>query len=154
MKTISRLLIGCWLLSQPAFAQICIPGEKRWTTACQGIDATASWDGSASNSCTYNPPSGWTIINHEVIENSNNNGGKTVSLLAGGSSFATTYDYESAHKSMNDVLAQYTDSKGKNDYRAKWEQAYSNGVSLSRTYKTSHNTIYLEVNARGHGNFF
>ena len=154
MKHLYRFLIACWSFCYPAVAQICTPGEKKWVMACQGIDATARWNGSASNSCTYNPPTGWTILSHEVIENSNNNGGKTVALLAGGSNFATEYDYEAVHKSMIDILAQYTSKDGKNEYRAKWDQEFRNNVRLARNYSTSHNTIYLEVSANGHGNFW
>lgn len=147
--------LGCAFTAQSALALgDCIPGRKESVIACDNLSTTANYNRTTTRDCVYNPPAGWVIVDHKVNVISSNNGSRSVSVLAGGSKFASEFDIKYAFDSLDEILGEYTDSDGNNKYKGKLEERRRGMLREIRRYSASHNTLHATVSASGHGNTF
>lgn len=125
----------------------CTPGESKIVTAIPRTGCSANNDGSCGDIVTWNPPDGWLVQQVENVIESENHGGVSVSVIAGGSHFVSETEIEAAHKSLMDAMAQ----NGNDQYRARLEQSYEDYRSVITEVSATHNTIQARYNAQGTG---
>lgn len=130
----------------------CPLGDDRWITAIDNLSAHANWDEDDSESATWNPPQGYALAEHRVDVLSEHAGGRSVSILAGGSRFASSAHFDSARNYLLDIVGQYSDEKGKKEFEGKLNKEISNRREIARQFEASHETIHAEVTASGSGN--
>lgn len=145
--------------SQSAFALgTCIPGREEEVVACDQLSTVASWEGPRHNSaiCTYNPPTGWVIVDHRVIVNSSNNGSREVSTLAQGLKLISESDLRAAYDQLSKVAGEYADPQtGQNArYSGQISDRFQQHLRELRQYQTNRNTIQAVVRAAAHGSYF
>lgn len=132
----------------------CLIGADIWVDACPSLSVTAQWNEDAENDCTYNPPTGYTILETKVAVHSSSSGSHSVNTLAGGSSFATERMFSEARKALLDGTASYRDASGESRYAAKIENSVQSYMQSARRFEATNNTIYATVSASGSGDWF
>lgn len=148
-------LITAALFASQANAQgSCVPGKEEWLVACDKLNTFGSWDGPREGveSCTWNPPTGWVIVDHRVDVHSSSNGSRSVSIVAGGSNFISERNVQSAFQSLLDVAGQYTKDGESKKFQGALKQSYERQLSEVQKYQASHNTLHATVRASAHGN--
>jgi len=128
--------------------------KEEWVVACDNLSVTAQWDEDGEESWVYNPPPGWVIVDHAVDLLSENNGSQSVSTLAGGSSFPSERDIESARQALNSFVTEYTTESRWNKYKFDINIKIDGMRRASRRFSASHNTIEAIVRASGSGQFW
>ena len=106
------MLLGVLLSDVSLAQQACTLGDTKWITAIDKLSVTAQWDQDAEDSAVWNPPDGWALVDHRVDVESSNNGGRSVSIIAGGSNFTSQENLQKAFQHLLDVTGAYTDEKG------------------------------------------
>ena len=99
-----------------AFSWFCLLGsdqlQEKVVTAIDHLRCTASWDGTEAGKCSdsaeYTPPPDWVIVSHEVLTHSENNGGKSVSVLNEGRELRASVSAK-AHGSVIDQKRGWAD---------------------------------------------
>lgn len=129
-------------------------GDTMWVTACDHTSVTANWSGCnrpiVQNTCTYNPPPGWVILDNHVTVWSSNNGWRTNQTLAGGLNLATQTTLQNAYNSAINLAGQYQNQA----IAAELTNQYTQNENSRLTFQASHNTAKLTVTAQAHGNCF
>lgn len=143
-------MICALLLATAAQANDCTPGDDIWVTACSDLSTTAQWDEQTENDCTYNPPPGYVVLEAKEQVISSNSGSRSVNVIAGGSNFATSAQFQAARDNLLDGKGTYFDSK----FSGSIENKFNNDMEMSRKYEASNNTVYATVSASGSGNQF
>lgn len=133
----------------------CVPGREEQVTACSRLSTVGSWEGPRHNSatCTYNPPPGWVIVDHQVHEHSSNNGSSEVSTVAGGSNFISENDLREAYSSLMGIAAEYNSPQtGQKKFSGELQDKFNWHLKELRRFEASHNTLQAIVRASAHGN--
>lgn len=129
-------------------------GDTMWVTACDHTSVTANWSACSrpivQNTCTYNPPPGWVILDNHVTVWSSNNGWRTNQTLAGGLNLATQITLQNAYYSAISLAGQYPNQT----IAAELTNQYTQNEDSRLTFQASHNTAQLTVTAQAHGNCF
>ncbi len=128
-------------------------GQEEWVTACDKLRVIAPWVGVSAptrqETCVYNPPPGWVILEHKVTVHSSNNGSRSVQTLAGGSRLLT----ESALKQAYDAVIDLAMSADNHDAASKLREQYAQHSYERNLYEASDNTLVAKVSAKPHGWF-
>jgi len=119
--------------------------EKKWVKGPIYNKKVAN-TGRDSQKVIYNPPDGWAIMNHRTNEHVKfGHSGYTVSLVAGGSRFASRQEIESRF----DGEIKWSDGEKKQHLIAK-KNAY---LREYQQIDASHQTLILDATAEGVGYF-
>jgi hypothetical protein len=153
---VSALAIFLFLCGETAFALgDCVPGREEQVTACSHLSTVGSWEGPRHNSatCTYNPPPGWVLVDHQVHEHSSNNGSSEVSIIAGGSNFISESDLREIYDSLGRIAGEFNSPKtGQISFSGQLENKFNWHLNEVRKFSASHNTLQAIVRASAHGN--
>lgn len=148
------ITVTCLLLQGKAAFAACSIGSERWFPAIQNLSVDARWNQSEKNSAKFDAPPGYVVLQTRVNEQSNHWGSASVSVLRGGSKFATSSDFESAHDYALEMYGKYADKTSKKEVEAKLRQAMQSKSKYSREFSSNTNMVYAEVAAHGSGNFW
>jgi hypothetical protein len=125
--------------------------SREKVTAISHLRVVANWSGSSarseSASAVYNPPPGFVVISTETIVHNSNNGGREVSVMAGGLNLTVETELHKVYDSALDLAGALND----NQLKGRLEYKRNEHVRELRRYQSSHNTVFAVVRARAHG---
>ncbi|WP_437745708.1 RICIN domain-containing protein [Sorangium sp. So ce302] len=123
-------------------------GQEEWATACDHLKVTAVWSGlcehkTKENTCTYNPPPGWVIVETKTEKFNDNHGSFVPKTLAGGSRLILESELTEAYDTAIDLAVKWRNF----DAEAKLRERYNQHSSERQFYEASHNTFVGTVSA-------
>ena len=129
----------------------CKYGSDETVTACSHLSVIAGWEGGGpkSASCTYNPPSGWAIVDTHVDEESSNNGHSEVNTLAENLNFASEREVTEAYDLAIDLAVKANNK----DAEAHLKSQKNSHLAEVQKYSSNKNTVYAKVYAEKHGSW-
>lgn len=145
--------------SSPVTVRATVQAKRpRWKDEfwAHGIDisVTASWTGFPQcvphyeeRSAIYQPPEGWGILEQRTNVRSSNNGGRAVSIIAGGGKFITVSDLDFSYALAIDIAIKAM----KVDVAANLKQQYAEHRSSVESWEANKNTIHARAWAKAHG---
>jgi hypothetical protein len=126
-------------------------GEEKWVLACEVISqqGAGTFNSGHPETCTYNPPPGWVIIDRrpiQIIENRYGRGSATADFLAEGLNFSVNeQEIGDKWKVAKDLAVKY----GGVDVSTKLNVEYERHQQLIRSYQTNKNTLFVKATANG-----
>ena len=128
--------------------------SREEVTAISHLRVIANWSGlsarSESATAVYNPPPGFVVIDAQTIVHSSNNGGREVSVLAGGLNLIVETELDEVY----DSAIAFAGSLNDDQLKGRLEEKKKRHVDELRRYQSSHNTVVAVVRASAHGNAF
>lgn len=149
-KSFLMWAVGLLLYSPAVYAQgACRFGSDQWIVGCE-VRCVASWNGSCRDNCTASPPPGTIIAQHRLEVLSQARGGHRISWMPAGVTYSYRERVEESFSSAINAAAR----AGQDQYAASLRQQMANALRQAQQFDSSHQTIRLEVSARGNHEVF